>query len=380
MNNRRTNNENRVVQIIRIILGLVFIFSSFMKGIDPMGTAYRVEDYLLAYGMDWLYEMSFVLAVFLIVVEFLIGVALIFKLRYKLATIGVLLIMIFFTIVTYFDANYNLVPDCGCFGDAIKISNWSTFYKNIALIIMAIIVFFTRKSNASGLPNWLQNTVLLLFVGGFIWFIFYNLNHLPVIDFRDWKIGNDMRSSGEENAKTYVIYKNKTTGEVKEYLSPEYPWNDTVWLKEWEFVDQRFDDSGVIRNHNVFIEDSEGDDFTKYIIENPDYQIILTTYDLESANSGGMIKAFELFQSLKYDDVSFVLLSSSGSDIIDNFKEVYQMDYEVYFADDVELKAMIRSNPGLLLMHNSVILEKWHYNDFPDPSELEDEITRELTE
>ncbi len=106
--------------------------------------------------MDWLYELSFALAVFLIVVEFLLGVALIFKLRYKLATLGVLLIMVFFTIVTYFDANYNLVPDCGCFGDAIKISNWSTFYKNIALIIMAIIVFFTRKSNASDLPNWLQ--------------------------------------------------------------------------------------------------------------------------------------------------------------------------------------------------------------------------------
>ena len=85
-----------------------------------------------------------------------------------------------------------------------------------------------------------------------------------------------MRSSGEENAKTYVIYKNKTTGEVKEYLSPEYPWNDTVWLKEWEFVDQRFDDSGVIRNHNVFIEDSEGDDFTKHIIENPDAAEIIT--------------------------------------------------------------------------------------------------------
>ena len=189
-----------------------------------------------------------------------------------------------------------------------------------------------------------------------------------------------MKSSGEENAKTYVIYKNKTTGEVKEYLSPEYPWNDSVWLKKWEFVDQRFDDSGVIRNHNVFIEDSEGDDFTKHIIENPDYQIILTTYDLESANSGGMIKASELFRSLRYDNISFVLLSSSGYDVISNFKEVYQMDYEVYFADDVELKAMIRSNPGLLLMHDGIVLEKWHYNDFPDPSELEDVITRELTE
>ncbi len=380
MNKTETNKEHIIVRILRIILGLLFIFSSFVKGVDPMGTAYRVEDYLIAYGIDWLYELSFALGVFLIVVEFLLGVALVFKLRYKLAALGVLLIMVFFTTVTYFDARYNLVPDCGCFGDAIKLSNWGTFYKNIVFIIMAIIVFFTRKMTVPRLPKWFQTVLLIGLVGGFIWFIFYNYYHLPVIDFRDWKVGNDMKSSGEENAKTYVIYKHIETGEVKEYLAPDYPWNDSTWRAEWEFVDQRYDDSGVVRKHTLFLEDEAGNNYTSYIIENPDYQLVLTTYDLEKANSGGMIKASELFHSINRNDISYALLSSSGIDVIQNFEEVYQMDYEVYFADDIELKAMIRSNPGLMLLHNGVVLEKWHFNDFPDKKELEEVIASETTE
>lgn len=381
MNNvAETNKENIFVRIIRIALGLVFIFSSFVKGVDPMGTAYRIEDYLIAYGIDWLYNLSFGLGVFLIAVEFLLGVALVFKLRYKLATLGVLLIMVFFTIVTYFDARYNLVPDCGCFGDAIKLSNWGTFYKNIVLIVMAIIVFFTRRMTVPRLPSWFQSVVLVILVGGFIWFMFYNYYHLPIVDFRDWKVGNDMKSSGEENAKTYVIYKNVETGEIKEYLAPDYPWNDSVWRTQWEFVDQRFDDSGVIRMHTLFLEDEAGSNYTEYVIENPDYQLLLTTYDLEEANGGGMIEASELFNSLNRNDISFALLSSSGIDIIQNFEEVYQINYEVYFADDIELKAMIRSNPGLMLLHNGVVLEKWHFNDFPEIKELEEVIASKETE
>jgi hypothetical protein len=135
-----------------------------------------------------------------------------------------------------------------------------------------------------------------------------------------------------------------------------------------------------VRKHNLFLEDEAGNNYTKYIIENPDYQLVLTTYDLEKANSGGMIKASELFHSLNRDDISYALLSSSGMDVIQNFEEVYQMDYDVYFADDIELKAMIRSNPGLMLLHNGVVLGKWHFNDFPDKKELEEVIASAETE
>ncbi len=381
MSSPKIRKEPLFLKIIRITLGLVFIFSSFVKGVDPLGTAYRVEDYLIAYGIDWLLPMAFSIAVLLITIEFVIGISLLLKLYPRLAAWGVLLIMLIFTVVTYFDARYNLVPDCGCFGDAIKLSNRMTFYKNMVLIILAVIVFITRKRIETQKPAWLQSVLLFVIAGGFVWFIFYNYDHLPLVDFRDWKVGNDMKNSGEENAKTYVMYRNKETGEVKEFLSPDYPWNDTVWMKQWEFVKQRVDDSKVIRKHGLFIEDEEGNDVTMSIIENPGLQLILTTYDLEEANGGGMIKASELAHSLTDDDnISFVLLSSSDVDVVEKYKEVYGIDYEVYYADDIELKAMIRSNPGMMLMHDGVVLKKWHYNDFPDRKELKKMITEALSE
>ena len=358
--------ETPMIAIFRLILGGVFIFSSAVKGVDPLGTAYRVEDYLLAYGMDWMLDYAFPLAVMLIAVEFLLGIAILFKLKARLASFGILLIMIFFTAVTWFDARYNLVPDCGCFGDAIKMSNWETFSKNVVLILLAIVVFYRRKTIVSGLPQWIQSVSLFVFIGLFGWFINYNYQHLPLLDFREWKVGNDMKSSGEGEAKTFVTYRNTETGEEKEYLSPNYPWNDTVWMAQWEFVDQRLDESGVIRKHNLIIEDEEGNDLTKAIIEQNGDQFLLVSYDLDFANGEGMLKAAKLFHQMDDEGIAFDMLSASDEQTIDKYREVYQMEYPVYFADDIELKAMIRSNPGMLWLKDGVIIQKWHANDFPN--------------
>jgi len=366
--NKKTDakKEGVFIMIIRIALALVFIFSASVKGIDPIGTAYRVEDYLDAYGWYWLHEYSFALSIFLIGSEFLIGFALLFKLQSRLATLGVLLIMAIFTVVTYFDARYNMVPDCGCFGDAIKMTNWETFYKNIILIIMAIIVFAMRKRLIARKPNWFQNVVIVIFGGLFIWFIFYNYNHLPLIDFRDWKVGNDMKSENLDQVVTYVTYQNKNTGEQKEFVSPDYPWSDSVWMSNWEFVDQRIDESDVVRKHHLIIMDSLGNDYTKELIENPGEQLLLISPDLMSANSEGMIKGGSLYEDTMDKNIDFALVCASDPQSVKKYVTVYNMYYPVYFADDIELKAMIRSNPGLVYLKNGVIMGKWHYNDFPD--------------
>ena len=362
------------VKVIRIITGLVFIFSSVVKGIDPIGTDYRIVDYLDAYGWYFLTDFSFALAVLLISVEFVLGVAFLLKLRIRLAAIGVLLIMIFFTVVTYFDARYNLVPDCGCFVDAIKISNWQTFYKNIVLVIFALVIFVKRDKIALRMRKWMQVAMLLLMLAGFDWFLFYNYNHLPIVDFRDWKIGNDMKSTGRETVKNYLIYRNINTGETKEYISPDYPWSDSVWMSEWEFVTQRIDDSQLVLKHGIIVEDEDGNNLTEDIIENHGYQLILTSYELDDAVGQGMIDASELFNGLHESDVNVTMLTSSTNDVIDRYREVYAIDYDVYFADDIELKAMIRSNPGLMLLKNGVVIAKWHNNDFPNVDEVKELI------
>jgi len=372
---RKNIIEPIAVKIIRVFTGLIFIFSSFVKGVDPIGTDYRVVDYLEAYGWYFLMDYTLALSILLISVEFLLGVAMVFKLRIRLASLGVLLIMVFFTIVTYFDAMYELVPDCGCFGDAVKLTNWETFYKNIVLLAFALFIFLYRSKIVIRMSNLMQTIVLIAILGVFDLFISHNYNHLPVIDFREWKVGNDMKSSGKETVVNYLAYKNKNTGEIKEYISPNYPWNDSVWMSEWEFVDQRIDNSQLELKHGLIIEDENGHDLTDEIIENHGYQFILTSYDLDDAAGQGMIDAGTIFNKLMDSDISFVMLTPS-LDVIDKYRDKYKINYDVYPADDIELKAMIRSNPGLVLLKNGIVIEKWHHNDFPNIDKVNELITK----
>ena len=372
---RKNIIEPIAVKIIRVFTGLIFIFSAFVKGVDPIGTDYRVVDYLEAYGWYFLMDYTLALSILLISVEFLLGVAMVFKLRIRLASLGVLLIMVFFTIVTYFDAMYELVPDCGCFGDAVKLTNWETFYKNIVLLAFALFIFLYRSKIVIRMSNLMQTIVLIAMLGVFDLFISHNYNHLPVIDFREWKVGNDMKSTGKETVVNYLAYKNKNTGEIKEYISPNYPWNDSVWMSEWEFIDQRIDNSQLDLKHGLIIEDENGNDFTDEIIENQGYQFILTSYDLDDAAGQGMIEAGILFNKLMDSDISFVLLTPS-LDVIDKYRDEYNINYDVYPADDIELKAMIRSNPGLVLLKNGIVIEKWHHNDFPTIDKVNELITK----
>lgn len=373
---RRKITEPAYVKVIRIITGIVFIFSALVKGIDPLGTDYRIVDYLEAYGWYFLVDYSFVLAVVLISSEFLIGVALFFKLKGRLAALGVLLMMAFFTPVTFFDAIYNMVPDCGCFGDAVKLTNWETFYKNIVLMAFAIIIFINRKKTDRKLPEGLQVISLVVIMAIFDWFIYYNYAHLPVVDFRDWEIGNDMKSTGKETVVNYLVYRNKETGEVQEFVSPNYPWNDSVWMSKWEFVNQRIDDSKLVLKHGLIIEDEAGNNVTEDLIENSGYQIILSVYDVSKADEDGMLKAAELNKELMDSDVSFAMVTSSTSEELEEYLQPYDMDYEIYFGDDIELKAMIRSNPGMIIIHDGIVKGKWHYNDFPGYKRINELINK----
>ncbi|MDO8898776.1 MAG: DoxX family protein, partial [Bacteroidales bacterium] len=219
----------------RLLVGAVFIFSGFVKGVDPLGTAYKFGDYFAAYGTDWANAFALFLSVSLCALEFAIGAALFFNLRMKITAWALLIIMMFFTVLTFFDAIYAPVPDCGCFGDAIKLTNWETFYKNLVLMIFVIVIFRNRTSFKSVLSNLSQNIVLVLISAMFIYFSVYNYRHLPMIDFRMWKVGNKMTADADNEMRVYVKYRNIATGEIREYLSPDFPWNDPVWLAEWEF-------------------------------------------------------------------------------------------------------------------------------------------------
>ena len=355
-----------IFNVFRLLLGVVFLFSSVVKGIDPVGTSYRVTDYLQVYGWTPLVPYALWIAFLVIFSEFLLGIAFVLKIFVKTAAFGMFFMLLFFLGVTWLDARYHMVPDCGCFGDAVKLTNWQTFYKNVILILLnGFYLWHLRKPQKPSEPHRFSWLILSVFGLGFLWFMFYNLNHLPVVDFRNWKTGRDM-TVVRLKPKVFVTYRNKKTGEEKTFLFPDYPWKDTAWLARWEFVSQRTLQPQSPLKYHLIIEDSVGNDKTKSLVENPGYQFFLVSYDLSEANQNGLKKAAVLSGYLQKKNVSMVLLTATAFRKALESEKRWGLFVPVYQSDETDLKAMIRSNPGLILLHHGIVLKKWHYHDFPD--------------
>ena len=259
----------------RIVAGVVFIFSGFVKGVDPLGFSYKLEDYFLAFHWPVFVPFDLFFSILLCTLEFSIGVMLLFNLKMKITSWLLLLIMSFFTLLTLNDAINNPVPDCGCFGDALKLTNWQTFYKNIFLIILALVVFIYRKRYKPFVLDRMQWIIIGVFAILFAGFSYYGYAHLPVIDFTEWKKGHKLYTENPQPIRFYLTYRNLKSGENKEYLSPNYHYTDSVWMKNWVFVSQRAEDTNVYYGKSLVITDSSGTDRTVEIIRNPGYQLIV---------------------------------------------------------------------------------------------------------
>jgi uncharacterized membrane protein YphA (DoxX/SURF4 family) len=355
-----------IANLSRILVGIVFIFSGFVKGVDPLGTAYRLEDYFIAFNWQFFIPLALFFSIVLCTLEFTIGIMLFFNLRMKVTAWLLLAMMVFFTALTLNDALNNPVPDCGCFGDAIKLTNWQTFYKNLVLLPLAILVFVYRKKfnpfTNSGKQWLLAGFFVVLFAG----FSYWCFSHLPVVDFTEWKTGHKLYPENPKPVKYFLTYKNKLSGEMKEYLSPNYPFSDSGWMAQWEFVSQRVEDPNTYYGKSLIISDTSGNNVTESIIRNPEYQLIINSYDLSKADRGAFVKLNDFCAKAYADNIpTAVLVSSQPSDIATFVKE-NKLHLDFYTADDIVLKSIVRSNPGLLLMKNGVILKKWHRNDIPD--------------
>ena len=355
--------------LCRVLVGALFVFSSFTKGVDPLGTKYKMLDYFIAYDIQWLNEYALPLAITMIMVEFIVGICLMLNLLPRLATLGASLLMIFFTVTTFFDAIYNLVPDCGCFGTAIKMSNWQTFFKNLIILAILIPLVFNNKSLVNKRVTSLgQILFTFVFIGLFIGFEIYNVRHLPMIDFMEWKVGKDMKPVEDAApAEIYLTFKNIETGEEEEYLSPNYPWNDSVWMSQWEFVSQR--QEGVSQSFGFSILNDEGDDYTDLLFDSENLFVFVAPY-LEEMTEKDINECQRIYDFANENGFNYLWITSVNPEYVYELQDKYYMFDEVYYGDELELKAMVRSNPGLMLMNNGVILDKWSKIDFPCEKEI----------
>jgi uncharacterized membrane protein YphA (DoxX/SURF4 family) len=367
--------------IARILLGLVFIFSGFVKGVDPWGMAYKFTDYFNVWGMDSLTSFALPLGILLSATEFAIGIALVFNVFISLTSTLAVLMMFFFTVLTFILALTNPVTDCGCFGDALILTNWETFFKNIVFLAFAIIVFAYRKRHHPGNFKPIASMMAISTILVFAYLVDYSYNHLPIIDFRPYKIGvnipEGMTVPDDAPIDVYentLYYKNKKTGEVKQFTEDNSPWQDsTTW--EFESIDTKLVQEGYKAPiHNFFIETPEGEDIKDFFLYDENYTFFFISKHLDDADTSNLEQLKELAQYANDQGMNFIGLTSSLPENIDAYIAEHDLPFEMFNADEITLKTMIRSNPGLMLIKNGTILDKWHYNDFPTIEEFEKQL------
>ncbi len=368
--------------IIRILLGLVFVFSGFVKGIDPMGSAIKFTEYFEIFHMSWLESAAIVLSIALSTAEFLIGVALIIGLRMKVTAWAALLFMSFFTVLTLYSAIANPVTDCGCFGDALVITNWQTFYKNIILICLAIYIFYFRDKfipYSKPVYEWILVGMFALIGCGIS---IYCYHHLPIMDFRPYSIGTHIPSKMSipegvqtDQYLTKLLYEKK--GVVKEFTIDNYPANDSTWT----FKDSK---SELVKKgytppiHGFSITSKNNEDITLKVLSDTIYSFIFISEKVEKVKPELWWVIQKYHQFAISNNQKFYILTSSLPDVTDLLKKTRQLAFDFHYTDQTTLKTIIRSNPGLMVLKDGVILGLWHFNDFPQPEYFKGNIMSKI--
>lgn len=401
-----------VVNLSRLILSATFIFSGIVKVIDPHGFEYKLIDYGKAFGLSQIlqYNIPLILGIAVATIEFLMGVNILFGISRKGTSRVVLLFLLFMTGLTYYLALYNPVADCGCFGDAIVLTNWETFYKNLILLACAVFLclgynYSTRVISVH--THWMVSIYALLFAVGIA---SYALVRLPLIDFRPFHIGADIGAEPEFRT-TFILEKD---GVQQEFDEKDYPYEDTTWV----FVDSRTEQVG--QNHDFEMVDLQtGEDISQSVVKAEGYTFLLVMPNLQKADNSMMDALNNLYDycrtngyqmyaltdlsdasdSQQESDTNVIESPSVASDVdsvatdtdllttddvntanlrgnalVEHWRDMTGSEYPFCQTDELTLKTMVRSNPGLLLLKDGVVINKWSRTNIP----TEDVLTAPL--
>jgi len=349
----------------RILTGTVFLFSALVKAIDPLGTAYKFHDYFHAFNLSYLNSISLILAILLCTFEFISGFAILTGIRQRLGIILAALLMAIFTPVTLVLALTNPVSDCGCFGDAVHLTNWQTFGKNIILLGAVAILLFSMNKIREFFRKVTEWSLLLLSVLLFVLFAAYNLMYLPVIDFLPYKTGVRIadkmiipEGATPDIYETTFIY--EKDGVRKEFTLKDYPADDSTW----KFIDQK---SVIVKKgykppiHDFSITSPDGADLTSRILESKGYTLLMISKKIEETSDAMLRKGIELGIYCGSLGIDFYVLTASGSEESGKYAD----QAVICSADETTLKTMIRSNPGYILIHDGTIIGKWSSSGCP---------------
>ncbi|MEE9349371.1 MAG: BT_3928 family protein [Flavobacteriaceae bacterium] len=356
-----------ITQLFRFIIGALFVFSGFVKLIDPKGSAYKFAEYFGSdvLNMEFLIPYALPFSIFLILAEVMLGVMLLVGYKSKFTTWSLFLMMLLFLFLTFYSAYTNKVTDCGCFGDFLKLNTWPTFYKNLIFTPMIIWLLFKIKDIRPLYSNKLARFISLfsLLIFGFI--TYYVLQHLPMFDFRPYAIGKNIpagmiipKGAQEEVVENTFTY--KVNGIIKDYAETEKPWE----IKDAVYVDRKTKviTKGYEPPIHDFTMERNGVDLTSQLMQNEKLLLVIA-YDISKSN-------FDAYENIKMitnkalDNGYLVyMMTASPEEQFKSIKKEYQLDFDFLFCDETTLKTIIRSSPGILTLNKGTIVGKWSYND-----------------
>ncbi|MBL7848800.1 MAG: DoxX family protein [Cyclobacteriaceae bacterium] len=351
-------------QFSRFFVGGLFIFSGLIKLNDPVGTAIKMEEYFEVFVEDfgsffhYFIPWSLEIAMVMIVLELVLGVAILFYYRMTATTWVLLGLMTFFTFLTFYSAYFNKVTDCGCFGDAIKLTPWESFIKDIILMVFVLHLFWYRRKFQSNLRTVegqavIVSTMVITTLTGI-----YAIRHLPFIDFRAYRVGNNIPEQmkpAEQPIIEYIFDKGGEEVRSQKFLPAEegYVYKSSRVLNE-EKIKPKITD--------YLVTTPEGEDLTQETFRGAKLFIVMV--DARKASTENMEAIRTLTEDLE-GKVDALILTASSSDVMEAFRHEHQLAVPYAYADATVLKTILRSNPGIALWKDGVVLGNWHHHDTP---------------
>lgn len=361
---------NILDKVVRWFVGLLFIFSGLVKLNDPMGTAIKMEEYFEVFSSDissvfhYLVPLALEIGLFVVILEVILGVAVLINYQMKWTAWILMLLIVFFTFLTFYSAAFNKVTDCGCFGDAMPLTPWQSFGKDIILLILIIFIFIRKKHYKSKMSLRTGSGILIAVFVVNIAIAYYAIEHLPPIDFRPYKVGADIKAAmepSEDYRYKYIMEKDGETFEFENYPTEQgYEFVDMVLLNP--------EAEPKITDYNVW--NDEGD-FTQETLSG--VKLLVLFPDVHKSRFKKIDEIVDLAQHTK-DILDAWVLTANAESTYENFRHEYQIPLPYFYADGTVIKAMIRANPGLILLKDGVVLGKWHNNDIPTQSQIEELI------
>lgn len=359
-----------LTHISRTLVGVLFILSGWIKANDTLGFSYKLEEYFEIFHLEFMIPFAVGLAMFICIFEIMCGVVLLLGAFVRLNSWLLLLMIIFFTLLTGYSAITGKVTDCGCFGDAIKLKPVQSFLKDLVLLVFILIIFIRQKHIQPITNKGIMSIFIFISLLVTSFFTFYTYMFLPVVDFLPYKIGNDIKAlasypPGAPRDEYEMIFMYDSIGVKKEFDMNHIP-TDT----NWHFVDRK--DKLVKKGYeppvkDFKIYDSGGIEYNDSLLDAPGYKLVIVQKNIPD----GREAAFHQLSVLSNDwaknyGTRVWALSSSPHEITEAFRHQYQIAADYFSMDAVPLKSMVRSNPGVMLMHNSTIVKKWSAYSIPD--------------